>query len=78
MGYTPIGDSNFVKKINEKEDNYRNYGATAWTVAIFSFLSTYYDPVWKAIGVIVSVIAFVIGILFFIASFKGGNHDDRS
>ena len=67
-----------MKKMNEKEDNYINYGAIAWTVAIFSFLLTYYDPVWKGIGVIVSVIAFVIGILFFIASFKGDNHDNRS
>ena len=68
-----------MKKINEKEDNYRNYGATAWTVAIVSFFWTYYDPVWKAVGIIVSVIAFVIGILFFVASFKErGNHDDRS
>lgn len=61
--------------MNDKEDINGRFCATAWTVALFSFLITYNDPAWKAIGVVVSIIAFIIGILYFIASVI---HHDRS
>ena len=69
--------------MKKKEDPYVGPAATSWTVAFFSYLLTYNDPAWKVIGIVVSIIAFIIGILYFAASAsfrhkrdsKGNNND---